>query len=269
MMILNQNGGSKTDVLVKLILVFFVSLLSFSIGTFVGKQFSDSQHRLASLEQDYRSESEEVRAIASIPEADLEVEPSEILSKEDISKLAEEFVQETTPTAKRNVATSDPTPTPEEERSPDATNETSPAEPEVQLRPISKPSRDTVPNQPLDVQKAADAIASNHPVLKPVAVQKTEPAQAKSLPKITANDVQGKYTIQVSSHTSEKDAQAHAEDLISKGFSAFYIPALVDGKTWYRVSVGNFASSGTAKEYLQKVKTNVAFKDAIVRRVVQ
>lgn len=54
----NQRGGAKTDTMVKLILVFFVSLLSFSVGTFVGKQFSDSQHKLAALEQGYDHESE-------------------------------------------------------------------------------------------------------------------------------------------------------------------------------------------------------------------
>ena len=42
--------GSKTDVVVKLVLVFFISLLSFSIGTFVGKKYSDNQHQLAALE---------------------------------------------------------------------------------------------------------------------------------------------------------------------------------------------------------------------------
>ena len=41
---------SKSDVVMKLILVFFISLLSFSVGTFVGKKFSDNQHKLSKFE---------------------------------------------------------------------------------------------------------------------------------------------------------------------------------------------------------------------------
>jgi hypothetical protein len=39
-----------SPVVIKLILVFFLSLLAFSVGTFVGKQFSDSQSRIEELE---------------------------------------------------------------------------------------------------------------------------------------------------------------------------------------------------------------------------
>ena len=42
--------SQKTDKMLKLALVFFISLLSFSIGTFVGKKYSDNQHKLAELE---------------------------------------------------------------------------------------------------------------------------------------------------------------------------------------------------------------------------
>lgn len=37
---------NRTDVAIKLLLVVFLSILSFCIGTFVGKQFSDAQDRL-------------------------------------------------------------------------------------------------------------------------------------------------------------------------------------------------------------------------------
>ncbi|MBK7844822.1 MAG: hypothetical protein IPJ71_14245 [Bdellovibrionales bacterium] len=52
---LSQRGGSKADTVVKLVLIFFISLLSFSVGTFVGKQVSDSDYKRASLEEDYKS----------------------------------------------------------------------------------------------------------------------------------------------------------------------------------------------------------------------
>ncbi len=81
----NQKGATKMDAVVKLVLVFFVSLLSFSVGTFVGKQVSDSDYRRASLEQDYKTG----REVAS--ESDEKDEKS--LSDEEIKNLTEEFVQ--------------------------------------------------------------------------------------------------------------------------------------------------------------------------------
>lgn len=45
-----DSKSSGTDTVVKVVLIFFISLLSFSIGTFVGKKFSDNQHKMAVLE---------------------------------------------------------------------------------------------------------------------------------------------------------------------------------------------------------------------------
>lgn len=275
---LNQNGGSKTDTVVKLILVFFVSLLSFSVGTFVGKQFSDSQHRLATLEKDYHNEANEGRSTASVPSEGLEVQPSEILSQDDVAKLAEEFVQETKPEApKRDVANT------HEEKSNDAHSEKAEEElkptikdaketeatvhkDEVKLRPLQE-TKPTHAAKAVSPQDAAHKIAEGKPAVQPVV--KPEAPKKIELPKVTATDVQGKYTIQVSSHPNEVDAKSQASDLVSKGYSAFYVPAQIDGKTWYRVSVGNFSTADTAKEYLSKIKSNASFKDAIVRKVVQ
>src|SRR5271170_2553453 len=84
---LNENGGSRTDTLIKLVLVFFLSLLSFSVGTFVGKQFSDSQHRVADLEGDTD------RVVASIPADVTKTVPNQAISEDEISKVSEEFVK--------------------------------------------------------------------------------------------------------------------------------------------------------------------------------
>ena len=42
--------ASKTDSIIKLVLVFFISLLSFAVGPYVGKKYSDRQHDMAKLE---------------------------------------------------------------------------------------------------------------------------------------------------------------------------------------------------------------------------
>lgn len=97
--------GQKTDVAVKLVLVFFVSLLSFSIGTYVGRKYSDNQHQLAQLEpgahgskkleaahgsEGSTEHSGEKREVAS--EHGAISESNKNMSDEEIAKLAEEFV---------------------------------------------------------------------------------------------------------------------------------------------------------------------------------
>src|SRR4051812_11118357 len=91
--------GAKTDVIVKLVLVFFISLLSFSIGTFVGKKYSDNQHKLAALEPEKGGhESREVASEHGAKEEHGEAKEhgtakaGESMSDEEIAKLAEEFV---------------------------------------------------------------------------------------------------------------------------------------------------------------------------------
>lgn len=282
----NSRGGSKTDTVVKLILVFFISLLSFSVGTFVGKQFSDSQHRLASLENEYNKDSNQSRSTASIPGDGMEVEPSEILSNDDVAKLAEEFVQEKKPTehkAERNVANTDSHAAVDSHNKP--IDSKMPSDKPMQnigekkaevIHMNEKAAKSIAERSGKKVdeyhgkdlnQKAAEKIASNKAPLEAVA----KPAETKKamadLPATVSADAKGKYTIQVSSHQTEAEAKSRVTDLTNKGYVASYISANVDGKSWYRVGVGTFGTVKSAKEYLEKIKENPSFKGAIVRQI--
>lgn len=259
-MTLNQNGGTKTDTIVKLILVFFISLLSFSVGTFVGKQFSDSQHRLASLENEYNKDASQSRTTASIPGEEMQVEPAEILSNEDVAKLAEEFVQEKKGDVKRDVAN---------------TEETAAAVTEVETtttteeKPLQLLGTQTAKPTKVDLtDKAADKVANDKAPLATVKPTETKKAMA-DLPATVSADAKGKYTIQVSSHKTETEAKTRVNELNGKGFVASYISATVDGQSWYRVGVGTFGTVKSAKEYLEKIRDNPTFKGAIVRQIVQ
>jgi len=89
-----ESYGSKTDVVVKLILVFFISLLSFSIGTFVGKKFSDNQHRISLVEPTHGDDSEESpREVASVPPDSNEVKPKDALTDEEIKTVTNAVIQ--------------------------------------------------------------------------------------------------------------------------------------------------------------------------------
>src|ERR1700744_2104029 len=85
-----ETGSSRTDTIVKVMLVFFISLLSFSVGTFVGKQVSDSDHRRMALESEFQGRdvaSSEGEKAAATEEAN----NGKITDKE-VENLTEEFV---------------------------------------------------------------------------------------------------------------------------------------------------------------------------------
>jgi hypothetical protein len=102
----NQKGGSRTDTLIKLVLIFFISLLSFSVGTFVGKNFSDSKYKQAQLEGEFDGGGRET---ASIPNNNLEVKPEEALTEKDIDQIANEFTkpESVKETSERDVASAE------------------------------------------------------------------------------------------------------------------------------------------------------------------
>ena len=123
--------SQKTDNLIKLALVFFVSLLSFSIGTYVGKKYSDNQHKLALLEpkkestakntEEFVAESaaqtsEGEKAVAattpagSTPGAEAingEEKPA-ALTDSEVAKIAEEFASEEESTEGKIVSNVEP-----------------------------------------------------------------------------------------------------------------------------------------------------------------
>jgi hypothetical protein len=72
---MNQNGGTRTDTMVKLILVFFLSISSFSIGTYVGMKIKEANVAAeaalkAKLEQEQKKDdiAEEIKAITKLLE---------------------------------------------------------------------------------------------------------------------------------------------------------------------------------------------------------
>ncbi len=228
---LNQNGGSRTDTLIKLVLVFFLSLLSFSVGTFVGKQFSDSQHRVADLESDTTD-----RVVASVPSDTVKPQPNQAISEEEIAKLSDEFVKK-----ERDVA--------------NVNNNTDKTQPQ---KPI--PVHD-------EIAEVSKKIAEGAKVEPPKMVASRGNTLPTRYPQNVAASAIGKYTVQLSSHATEDEAKTKAQEYRDKGYSAFYVPAPVNGKTWYRVSVGQFTTRAEAKKYKETLSKD--FSSAIIQKIKQ
>lgn len=249
---LNQKGGSRTDTLIKLVLIFFISLLSFSVGTFVGKQFSDSQHKMASLESEYDSHGD--RETASIPEHSTEVKPDQALTEKDIQEIAEEFTKSDSKNDSQ-VHQAEHASATEENRH--VAN--------VETKPVGTTAN--APSTKDIAAKAAERIAQD----KAPTEKKPEPVNnmPKDLPTGVAASSIGKYTIQVSSHQAEDEAKTKATELKTKGFSAFVVPATVKGKVWYRVSVGLFDNMPEAKAFREKLLKEAGVAAAFVQQIVQ
>lgn len=252
----------KSDVIVKLVLVFFISLLSFSIGTFVGKKYSDNQHKLAQLESGKGDSHREIASSASHGEV-ANHDPS-VMTDDEIAKLAEEFVADDT--AEQDKAQTKT----EEKAEPHGTV----AEGAVEKNEtVEKAENAEKKEAPAVVKKVEEKEAQPMAVAKKVAegkkpetaapVKKAESRLPSSLPKDVNQYSVGKFTVQVASYSTETEAQKKAAEMKTHGYSAFYVPATVKGKTWYRVSVGLFATEKEAKDY----KVDKKMGAAIVQKI--
>lgn len=291
--------GAKSDVVVKLVLVFFISLLSFAIGTFVGKKYSDNQHKLAKLEPQTK-EAHGERAVASehgegqATTAKHE-EKSEMVSDEEIKKLTEEnlkkeeFVADDTKTAaaaahgakeehgakkeEHAVAKTDEHAAVKTEHNAVAKPEHGSAKaeptPEKATAPEkTKPKAHTTKNEAVHDEALAAAQAfldGKAPEAKEEV--KKESRIPSSLPKDVAQYAVGKFTVQVASYAEKVDAEKKANKLKEMGYQANVFSAQVSGKTWYRVSFGLFATQDEAvtekQKYLEKNKTESALVQKI------
>lgn len=279
-----EKSGSKTDTLVKVVLVFFISLLSFSVGTFVGKQVSDSDHRRLALEEgDPKSE----RGLASVNEKDGHGEGSENkISEKEIENLTEEFVNKEKSTkevaeesgegaADRNENADaghsgykefkrGPASKTGEHGATAATEHGATAEHGAPAAEYGKHAQKTGKNGQLDevAEKVAEGKAPTD------GTHRAPTSKPPTLPSVATSAV-GKFTIQVASYIEESEAKTRAADLKTKGWNAFYIPATVKGRTYFRVSVGLFDDMGSANQFRTQFMREANTKDAIIQKVIQ
>lgn len=267
-----EKYGSKTDAFIKVMLVFFISLLSFSVGTYVGKKFSDKEHKLAQLEpqgpaKDHETESEHGEKKVETPQGHAEnhneARKTEALSDDEIAKLAQEFVSEDE--VKNKIAEIE---TPKEALDDEAEVQVPVVEAKQPVAPVAVKAPEVKKVTPtvrevasVDLKQPEKAIHESTKRTVATIAKKTE-SNVEST-KATA----GKYTVQVSAFTNEKDAHNLKSELDSKGLSTLIVPAEVKGKKYFRVSVGLFKTESEAKVYLKDLLLKDVVKSAIVQKV--
>lgn len=264
--------GAKSDVVVKLVLVFFISLLSFAIGTFVGKKYSDNQHKLAKLEPEVKDVHGD-RAVASEhgTAAAAHGEKSEMVSDDEIKKLTEETLK------KEEFVADDTKDTHADKKDAHAVQADDHAKAKEAVKVEDK---HTQAPKDTHAKKDAHAKANNHDEALAAAQAfldgktpevkeevKKESRIPSSLPKDVAQYAVGKFTVQVASYAEKADAEKKANKLKEMGYQANVFSAQVSGKNWYRVSFGLFATQDEAhtekQKYLDKNKT----ESALVKKI--
>jgi cell division protein FtsN len=286
-----EKGGSKADTLVKVVLFFFISLLSFSVGTFVGKQVSDSDHRRMALEGEYNGG----RNVASAEHGEAAAHDTNgKITEKEVDALTEEFVnREKT----REPASHEGKEHAEESAHGGGDHKADPkAKADVKADgykayPRGKDKAEAAPKAAAKAEKAvkhetkvaatdahaaaakvtdetaktADKVAEGHAPTDGAAEEKAAPP---TLPSVASSAV-GKYTVQVGSYLDEKEAKTRSAELKGKGWNAFYLPATVKGKTWYRVLVGLFNNQESAKQFRAQFMKEANTQAAIVQKIVQ
>lgn len=78
----------------------------------------------------------------------------------------------------------------------------------------------------------------------------------------------GKYTIQLGSHATMKEAEDFADGFAVRGYNPIISEVKIPGKgTWYRVGLGSFESSGEAKDYIKKEESLFQGQDYIITEI--
>lgn len=245
--------SQKTNSMIKLALVFFICLLSFSVGTYVGKKYSDNQHKLAQLEPNKKGAHHTAGTeFAANTDADEHGDghkaaaehgekhegDSHKLTDSEVAKIAEEFANDANSHDEKVIHTT------EVEEKP--------------IRTVAEKAPTTHATTP-----ATTAPTKSLPA-KVAAVTATRDREPSSIPPTKeGTSVGAHYTVQIGSFPSEADAQKMTKEMLTKGIKTSYVSAQVKGQTYYRVNVGLFGTAKEADEYkkdfLEKTKISSAF----------
>ena len=285
----NQVGSSRTDTVLKMLLIAFISLLAFSSGVYFGKKLSDSDYQLKALESDFNKGGEQ----ASNEEGGADEAKSEAkeegAKEEDVAALAEKAVaSEKGELAEKGESKAEGK---AEAKSEAKAEKSEKAEPKAEAKSEAKEEGEhhavaakTEHAAPKHVAaaagrpdlsaatKAAQRVASNASPIEnaPAAAPKASTAENRapsSLPKTVGASQDVEFTVQVASYPTAEAAKDHAAELVKKGFPAFPVEATVGGKTWYRVSVGSFKTQKEAVVYRAQLLKQTTVASAIVQKI--
>lgn len=237
----------NTNRMVELALVFFVSLLSFSIGTFVGKKYSDNQHRLAKLEPHSEKAQELAKEVHDAddssghggePKIVSTEKAQETLTDHEVAQMAKEFSDEDAVVEGKDI----------EETVAETSAKTTKA-----LRKISV-------TKAKDVKEVEENTGNE--VVRDVASITAKVKKAANLEAFA-------YTVQVAAYPSAEEAGKMVATLGARGYKGRAVEADVNGRKWFRVQVGNFENFKEADTYKKEIMEQNRLTSALVQKIAK
>ncbi|MBT3236366.1 MAG: hypothetical protein HN353_10485 [Bdellovibrionales bacterium] len=102
---------------------------------------------------------------------------------------------------------------------------------------------------------------------KKAQIEAAKESKTTATNKEKALNLNGKYTIQLGSYQSLKDAEQFADGFKVKGYNPIINEVDIKGRgRWFRVSLGAFDTGREAREYIKKEKSLFRRKEAIISR---
>ncbi|UCF56795.1 MAG: SPOR domain-containing protein [Deltaproteobacteria bacterium] len=224
--------------------VFFVLSWIFVLGILVGRGFLPGAVTAIS---DLRSQISTLKEMVSRDRSDdldsrkkSESDPK-LAFYEKLSGKKEEAKKEWAP--KRSVKGS---------REEATSKRTNPPKELQRQREVLRPKKNTDQKQVVISQKA-------QPERKESGTTKILPNE--SLPRIS----EAQYTVQLASLGEKNKAENLINDLVGRGYPAYYYEVKVKGKTYYRVRCGRFLSRKAAGDYAEKLLNEAGLKGFVSR----
>lgn len=286
---LNQKGASSWDLVLKILSITLVSLFAFSSGVWFGKKLSDSDYQRLALEGEFdREVGKGQTASKESDPTDDAAHDAEALTEEEVAAATDKAIhgQKAAEAGEQAAAAGHEAAEPAKAAQVASGHGASADKHETKeaSAPAHAPEKArTVASTTAAPAHGAAAPASNKPDLSaahqaaariasnaaPVAKEqpKAESRVPSSLPKTVGatNDVE--FTVQVASYPTAEAAKEHVDSLVKKGFPAFPVEASINGKVWYRVSVGSFKSFNDASKYRAQLVKQTDLPSAIVSKI--
>lgn len=293
----NERGGSSWDLVLKVLSITLVSLFAFSSGIWFGKKLSDNDYQRQALEGEFDREVQKSSDSLATYKA---AEDDDVLTDEEVAAATDKAME-----ASRKAASADPAEVKADQvAAHPATAQQAPATAVAAGGTVSAPATHAaVPVTPATIStkaaakspadgtatravastspsaskpdlsaahQAATRVANNAAPTNPAAEQaKTESRVPSSLPKTVGASADVEFTVQVASYPTAEAAKEHVEAMVKKGFPAFPVEAKINGKTWYRVSVGSFKSFNEASKFRAQLLKQADLPSAIVQKIAR
>ena len=205
----------------------------FSLGVFLGKQFNNSHKK--QLSQTPHTKDDEVK------DYKVKLIPRESHSKSEIVRRIAEDIVISSPSKEEDKAK------PREEKS------------ETVKSLILKQKQSKMEKQDKTKEQKTKTLVANT----------VKSSATPILPEKISENLSAKYTIQVYTSTEEKQAISYVEDLKQQGLDAFYVSFNEEDKTWYRISMGVYASKDSAERERNRILKTTSIKEASVQEILK